>query len=114
MDACHIKPETRFCLAIEEGEAWFLGDIAAIKKVYPRAKDGILTTYQNDSICGTWEQLADAIYSGGAPVLSKQGWHIVGKEKFNWAKKITPYMDVDNNKSPSFNYFKDKIQELTG
>src|ERR1035441_7725622 len=23
LDACHPRPETRFCIAIEEGEAWF-------------------------------------------------------------------------------------------
>jgi len=26
LDACDPKPETRFCMAIEEGEAWLLGD----------------------------------------------------------------------------------------
>ena len=31
LDACNPKPEARFCFAIEEGEAWFLGDIAAVK-----------------------------------------------------------------------------------
>ncbi|MCI5158882.1 MAG: hypothetical protein D3906_10680, partial [Candidatus Electrothrix sp. AUS1_2] len=31
LDACDPRPETRFCLAIEEGEAWFLGDIPALK-----------------------------------------------------------------------------------
>ena len=25
LNACNPKPETRFCIAIEEGEAWFLG-----------------------------------------------------------------------------------------
>ena len=113
LDACHLKPETRFCIAIEEGEAWFLGDIAAIKSAYPRAKDVILNSYQNDSICGTWEKLAEAVYPGGLQVLSKQGWQMIGKEKSKWAEEITPHMDVDNNQSPSFNFFKDKIQELT-
>ena len=112
LEACHLKPETRFCIAIEEGEAWFLGDIAAIKSAYPRAKDAILNSYQNDSICGTWEKLAEAVYPGGLQVLSKQGWQMIGKEKSKWAEEITPYMDVDNNNSPSFNFFKDKIQEL--
>ncbi len=112
LDACHLKPETRFCIAIEEGEAWFLGDIPAIKSAYPRAKDAILNSYQNDSICGTWEKLAEAVYPGGLQVLSKQGWQMIGKEKSKWAEKITPHMNVDNNQSPSFNFFKDKIQEL--
>jgi hypothetical protein len=53
LSACVPKPETRFCVAIEEGEAWFLGDIPALKKAYPKAKDAVLSTYVNDSICGT-------------------------------------------------------------
>ena len=28
LNACTPKPETRFCIAIEEGEAWLLGDIS--------------------------------------------------------------------------------------
>ena len=55
LNACNPRPETRFCIAIEEGEAWLLGDIPAIKVAYPKAKVNILNSYQNDSICGTWE-----------------------------------------------------------
>ena len=64
LHACNPKPDTRFCIAIEEGEAWLLGDLAAIKAAYPKAKEGVLNRYRNDSICGTWELLADAICPG--------------------------------------------------
>ena len=101
LSACPSKPETRFCIAIEEGEAWLLGDVPAIKKAY-----------QNDSICGTRELLADALFTGGASRLKKRGWQAAGREKFVWAQKITPYMNVDKNASPSFCYFRDKIREL--
>jgi hypothetical protein len=114
LNACDPKPETRFCISIEEGEAWFLGDISAVKSAYPNAKDSILNAYVNDSICGTWELLADAVYSGGSIKLSGKGWHAVGAEKSQWADKITPYMDVNNNASPSFAYFKHKLLELAG
>lgn len=112
LDACNPKPETRFCIAIEEGEAWFLGDIPAIKAAYPNAKYNILDHYQNDSICGTWEVLADAIVSGGIQALVKKGWQAVGIEKSTWAECITPHMQINNNASPSFNYFVSKIREL--
>lgn len=112
LNACDPKPETRFCVAIEEGEAWFLGDIAALKKAYPQAKDSVLNTYINDSICGTWEKLADAIFPGGSTALSAKGWQAIGAEKFKWAEKITPHMDVDNNASPSFDYLRTKMMEL--
>ncbi len=112
LNECKPEIETRFCIAVEEGEAWFFGDPSAIKKAYPKAKINILNRYQNDSICGTWEHLADAIYPGGSSVLVKKPWFVIGKEKSSWAETITPYMNVDINKSPSFCYFRDKIREL--
>ncbi len=113
LNACYPKPETRFCISIEEGEAWFLGDIPAIKTAYPKAKDAVLGAYVNDSICGTWERLAEAVYGGGSAALLAKGWQAVGSEKSQWAEKITPHMDVANNASPSFAYFKQKLLELT-
>jgi hypothetical protein len=113
LEACNPQPRTRFCIAIEEGEAWFLGDLSAVKAAYPNAKDEILNVYQNDSICGTWERLADAVYPGGHRKLEAQGWQAVGRQKSEWADKITPHMDVENNRSPSFQYFYSKLRELT-
>ncbi len=106
-------PKPRFCIAIKEGEAWLPGDIAAIRAVYPKLNDRVLSGYQNDSICGTWEVLADAVYAGGAHSLKNRGWRAVGREKYIWAERIAPLMDVDNNASPSFCYFRDKLRELT-
>ena len=113
LNACNPKPETRFCIAIEEGEAWLLGDIPAIKKAYPQARDNILSGYKCDSICGTWELLADAVVRGGSTALEKRGWQAVGREKSNWATRIAPFMDVEKNASPSFCYFREKLRELT-
>jgi hypothetical protein len=109
---CHPQPATRFCIAIEEGEAWFLGDLSAVKSAYPNAKDNVLKSYENDSICGTWEKLADAVYSGGSSKLSAQGWQSVGRAKTEWAERITPLMSLDSNRSPSFCYFRGKLREL--
>ena len=113
LNACNPKPETRFCIAIEEGEAWLLGDIPAIKTSYPNARDNILNRYDNDSICGTWEFLADAVFQGGSSALRKRGGQAVGTEKSAWAEYIAPHMNVEVNKSPSFCYFRTKIRELT-
>ena len=112
LKSCQPEPETRFCLAIEESEAWLLGDISAIKAAYPKAKINVLNQYQNDSICGTWELLAVAIYTGGSSKLKKKGWQAIGGEKSAWSRKIAPQMDVNNNASPSFRYFRKKILEL--
>ena len=90
LNACNPKPETRFCIAIEEGEAWLLGDIPAIKVAYPRARDSVLNRYENDSICGTWELLADAVSQGGSSALRRKGGQAVGIEKSAWVEHISP------------------------
>lgn len=110
---CNPKPDTHFCIAIEEGEAWYLGDLAAVKAAYPSAKDAVLNSYSNDSICDTWEKLADAVFAGGATKLSKLGWQAIGKEKASWAESISPLMEVDRNFSPSFCYFRDRLRRLS-
>jgi hypothetical protein len=114
LSQCHPAPKTRFCIAIEEGEAWFLGDIPAVKAAYPRAKDAVLNAYDADSICGTWECLANAILAGGAKSIISKGYQAVGAEKSVWAEKIAPHMDVEQNSSPSFRYFREKLRELAG
>lgn len=111
-NTCNPKPSVKFCFAVEEGEAWFLGDIPAIHAAYPSVKNSLLSGYTNDSICGTWELLADAIYPGGSSNLKKSGWVETGKAKSEWAEKITPHMDVDNNNSQSFCYFRDSLRNL--
>jgi hypothetical protein len=112
LNACYPKPDAYFCLAIEEFEAWYLGDLAAVRKAYPKAKNAILNEYKNDSICGTWELLADAVCKGGCTKLINQGWQAVGKQKSTWAKEISPYMNIDENKSPSFNKMINLLQSI--
>jgi hypothetical protein len=112
LDLCDPRPRAVFCIAIEEGEAWFLGDLPAILTAYPKAKDAIFRTYSNDSICGTWEKLADAVYPGGRKQLESQGRNTVGKLKFEWAEKIAPHMEIERNKSPSFQYLCRKLRDF--
>ena len=113
LDHCDPKPETRFCFALEEGEAWLLGDIPAVKKAYPKAKSAVLSGYENDAVCGTWECLADAVHPGGSGKL-KSLYREAGKAKSEWAEKIAPLMNVEENRSPSFCYFRGKLLELSG
>lgn len=111
---CTPAPDTRFCLAIEEGEAWLLGDIPAIIQAYPNCNKQLLTSYSNDAICGTWELLANALQKNGAIELTKKGYTAVGKAKSDWAEHIAPHMDVDNNRSPSFCHFRQTLRECLG
>jgi hypothetical protein len=109
LEHCIPRPDTQFCFAVEEGEAWLLGDLAAVKTAYPKAKDSVLAGYSNDAICGTWELLADAVYPGGARKLASSGYQRAGMEKSAWAERITPLLNIEENQSPSFCYFRDKL-----
>ena len=102
-----------FCIAVEEVEAWLLGDEAAILAAYPSAKLQQLHAYVQDSICGTWEVLADVVYPGGVSRLKKDCPTYIekGKCKSEWARKIGVYMDMSRNISPSFNNFITEINK---
>lgn len=102
-----------FCIAVEEMEAWLLGDEAALISAYPSAKRQVLQGYIQDSICGTWEKLADAVYPGGLVKMKKEcpTFAEIGKQKREWAKRIGAFMDLDRNQSHSFQIFLNAIQE---
>jgi hypothetical protein len=114
MNYCEKKPITLFRIATEELEAWLLGDQVALKQAYPNTKQIILDGYVQDSQCGTWEKLADVVYPGGLAVLGQHGKRSVKilEQKRVWAKEICPYMDVENNHSPSFQAFRDGIRRM--
>ncbi|MDR1483861.1 MAG: DUF4276 family protein [Planctomycetaceae bacterium] len=112
--SCEISLNGGIFLAVEEGEAWLLGDKTAILQAYPFAKKYALDSYVQDSICGTWEWLADAIFHGGSERLTEIGYPQIGREKCQWAEKIGQYMNVEKNNSPSFTIFRDKLKQLTG
>ena len=107
------SPRTLFRMAIEEMEAWYLGDREGLLKAYPRAKREVLSRYVQDSVCNTWELLADAVHAGGVAAIQKAGWPLPGQVKHEWAEKIGPHMRIDQNTSPSFMKFRDGLLHLT-
>ena len=109
---CNPVPNTLFRLAIEEMEAWLLGDREAILLAYPRAKVAVLDRYEQDSICGTWERLADAVFPGGSAAIRRIGGPLPGQVKHEWAEAISRHMNLGKNKSPSFAKFRDGILRL--
>jgi len=103
-----------FRLAIEETEAWILGDLDALLEVYPKAKRGALDSYAQDAVCGTWEVLANALHPGGVAAIKKAGWPLPGQLKSTWAESIGPKMDPERNRSPSFRKFRDGLRRVAG
>ncbi len=106
-----ITTDHVFCIAVEEMEAWLLGDERAILAAYPDAKAAHLRSYEQDSICGTWEVLADVVYPGGLAKMKKncQAYGEIGKLKCEWAANIGRHMEWDSNKSQSFRLFASEI-----
>jgi hypothetical protein len=112
--ACGAEAITMFRLAIEEAEAWYLGDRAAVLQAYPTAKKNLIDAYVQDAVCGTWERLADVVHPGGSRAVAKSGWPAAGHIKHEWADRIGPLMDPDRNRSPSFGKLRDGIRRLGG
>jgi len=109
---CNPAPNTMFRLAIEEVEAWYLGDQQALQAAYPRAKAEVLGRYVQDNVCDTWELLADAIHHGGSAAIKRAGWPLPGQIKCEWAEKIGPLLEPDRNVSPSFGKLRDGLRRL--
>ena len=99
--------DVKFIFAVEELEAWYLGDRDALLRYNPAIREDILDEYEQDSICGTWELLAKA---DGLVINQKRSRHAADRKKL-WSKKIPPYMEVEQNCSPSFHIFVDALQQ---
>ncbi|MCR5328980.1 MAG: DUF4276 family protein [Saccharofermentans sp.] len=105
--ASKFAPDIRSVVGIstEEIEAWMLGDKSAIIDAFPDCNMEILNSYEQDSVCGTWEILCRAI-SENAEELIDIGYPAIGHYKALWAETISRYMLPQKNVSPSFNTFK--------
>jgi hypothetical protein len=115
LDGCPTPPNaTLFRLAIEEIEAWYFGDREALLQAYPDAKQQVLDDYVQDSVCGTWERMADAVHPGGAAAVARDGWPLSGQLKHEWARAIGPRLNPARNVSPSFGKLCEGVRRLVG
>ncbi len=106
------KVEAYSCLAIEEIEAWILGDRDALSRPFPSAAHSILERYERDSICGTRELPGEAVYPGGLKYLKQLPYPEIGRLNSERAGRIGEHLNLDSNASPSFQMFRQTIQRL--
>ena len=95
-------------LAVEELEAWFFGDVEALRKAYPNVSN----TFHNrakyrdpDAITGgTWEALERLLERYHRDFLPKR---VV-------AQNIAPHMEPSRNRSRSFQVFVEGLEACVG
>ena len=94
-------------IVVEELESWFIGDVAAIRAEYEKIPVSLSqqAKFRNpDAIKGgTWEELDK--------ILKKYGYE-TGLQKMDFAQKVSPHMDVENNQSRSFQVFRDGLRRM--
>jgi len=95
-------------IAVEELEAWFIGDISAVTSAFPRvpAATSTKSVFRNPDavIGGTWEAFER--------LLQKHGYCKNGLAKIGTASAIATYMDVEKNESRSFQVFRDGLRKF--
>jgi hypothetical protein len=95
-------------MAVEELEAWYFGDWKAVKSAYPKVSARIPEKAgfrDPDAISGgTWEAFER--------LLQLAGYFTGGLRKIEAAHSIAPRMDPMNNRSRSFQVFRDSLRSL--
>lgn len=95
-------------IVVEELEAWFFGDVEAIRQAYPKVSANLATQQQYrypDAIKGgTWEALER--------VLRNAGYHQGGLEKYKASSEFSQYMNPESNRSKSFQVFDRGLLEI--
>jgi len=86
-------------IAIEELEAWFMGDEKALKAAFGSlTKAAFPNSFKNPDNGGTWERLHR--------FLKRNGIYRNSFPKSDAARRIAPHMEPDRNRSHSFQAFR--------
>ncbi len=93
-------------MAIEELEAWFFGDVAALRQAYPRISPNLnkQKRYRDpDAVAGgAWEMLDR--------LLRKAGYYVGRMPKVEVAQRVSQFMVPNRNTSHSFRVFCDGLR----
>lgn len=93
-------------IAVEELESWFIGDATALRQAFPslpaiNANKGI---FRNPDNGGSWEALHR--------FLKKHGIYKNSYPKIEAARRIAPWLDLQTNRSRSFQVFVQGVEAL--
>ncbi|NJO40288.1 MAG: DUF4276 family protein [Cyanobacteria bacterium CRU_2_1] len=88
-------------IMIEELEAWFFGDVEALRTAYP----GISATLAQKSQYRDPDAIAGGTWEALERVLQRAGHHLGGLDKVKAAREISQYMNPEVNRSRSFQVF---------
>jgi hypothetical protein len=94
-------------IAVEELEAWILGDETAVRAAYPRvpAFAARAQLRNPDAVAGgTWEALER--------LLQRSGYYAAGLAKVECASRVAAHLTVESNRSTSFNAFVSGVRAL--
>jgi hypothetical protein len=95
-------------IVCRELESWFLGDLEAVEKAYPRSK---AQQYANKKEL----REVDSVQKPSQSLLKKIP-ELSGKEtlpKLEVSKKVAKHMNIDSNKSSSFGHTMEAVRKLT-
>lgn len=103
---CHCPYLIR--IACKELESWFLGDLQAIKKAFPRFKP---ESYINKSLFRDVDRIVNPSDKLFDIISASTGEIVVSKRILS--SRISPYLDIERNRSNSFNQFKNAVVRFT-
>jgi hypothetical protein len=98
---CSPNLKVGITFAIEETEAFYLGDLRALESAYPDADFEMARAYTPDSIVGTWELFGKIVGDDGG-------------NKVAWAEAMGPRLATQpaHSRSPSFRGLIRKLHSL--
>jgi len=95
-------------IAVEELEAWYFGDWAAVCQAFPNVPETIPSKSRfrdPDDIRGGTKEAFERI-------LQRAGYYRTGVPRIEVARRIAQFMDPAQNTSRSFQLFRDTLQKL--
>ena len=95
-------------IVVEELEAWFLGDIEALRTAFPQIPKTLGQRKQfrdPDAVPGGTRQALER-------VLQRSGYFKSGLRKIELARQVSPLLAPEKNRSRSFQVFCEAINEL--